>query len=68
MTRANQSPITSSPTTRSSIGSARGRAQNLYREILEWRAIVAERKEKAKREAAEEREKAKRGKAKAEKA
>lgn len=40
----------------------------LYREILEWRAIVAQRREKAKREAAEEREKAKRGKAKAEKA
>jgi hypothetical protein len=37
----------------------------LYREILEWRAIVAERREKAKREAAEERAKAKREKARA---
>jgi hypothetical protein len=48
------------------ISEAEGR--KLYAEILEWRAIVQERREKAKREAAEEREKAKRGKAKAEKA
>ena len=42
--------------------------RELERELLEWQAIVAERREKAKREEAEEREKAKRGKAKAEKA
>jgi hypothetical protein len=39
----------------------------LYREICEWRAMVAEKREKGKREAAEERAK-KRGKARASKA
>jgi hypothetical protein len=37
----------------------------LYAEVLEWRQIVAARKEKAKREATEERAKARASKAKA---
>ncbi len=45
------------------ISEAEGR--KLYNEILEWRAIVAERREKKEREAQEERAKAKREKARA---